>query len=285
MWSCYHAAAIERGLGHFGLRDYDRRNRLVLLLWLLPVGLPLLGAIRGLRQSFTHRRWNEAAQRLFVPYLALLGLYGIVSNNDLKSLEYLYLLLAAVLLAWGKGMPERSAGFRRYVAALLCAFAVTGLYSTLIRERILGIGMHDFYEEKNANLPVVDPFFADMRASQRMDTVVQSLHRAVAENGGPYFFGPRIEMGYALTQHTSPDGLWISWEPGTTIARSAQTTMVERWKIRRFETLVFLKETDGHYETIFYPQQFLDIIQSGYARDDSYPGLTVFHARAMQPNP
>ena len=50
--------------------------------------------------------------------------------------------------------------------------------------------------------------------------------------------------------------------------------MIELWKQHKFNTLIFLK---GDYT--FYPPALLSRINTEYQKDDSYPDITVYHAR------
>jgi hypothetical protein len=52
--------------------------------------------------------------------------------------------------------------------------------------------------------------------------------------------------------------------------------LLENWRSHRFATLIFLKYAGYPY----YSQEFLDIIDREYVRDDkTYPDITVYRLR------
>jgi hypothetical protein len=67
---------------------------------------------------------------------------------------------------------------------------------------------------------------------------------------------------------------------------SAEPQIIQNWKQDRLRTLIFIKDLNyGPLRVIslaysYYPQEFLDIIDHAYVRDDeSYPDITVYRLR------
>ena len=107
-----------------------------------------------------------------------------------------------------------------------------------------------------------------------MRNVIQQIATAKSVNQGPFFFGPRIEFAYAVVGVPSPRHLPLFWQPGTSFARRDEPKMIQSWKQHDFKTLIFLK---GDYT--YYRAALLSYISSEYKKDDSYPDITVYHAR------
>ena len=102
------------------------------------------------------------------------------------------------------------------------------------------------------------------------------MKQALDANPGPYFLGPRIDFNYAVFGLRSPEGFPPTFCPGSWFPISAEPQIIQHWQQDRFETLIFLK--DQGYP--FYPQEFLDIIDRAYVRDDkTYPDITVYRLR------
>jgi hypothetical protein len=66
--------------------------------------------------------------------------------------------------------------------------------------------------------------------------------------------------------------------------RSAEPQLVQYWQQDHLQTLIFIKDElagsaqGGAYT--YYPQEFLDIIDRAYVRDDkTYPDITVYRLR------
>ena len=109
---------------------------------------------------------------------------------------------------------------------------------------------------------------------------------ATTENPGPDFFGPRLDFNYAALGLPSPAHSPAWWEPGTAFAVSDQAHLIQGWQEHQFQTLIFLNSVYAYgtnadkADYYMYPKEFIDVIKSGYVRDNSYPFLTVYHRRA-----
>ncbi|MGH9616519.1 MAG: hypothetical protein ACRD28_07225 [Acidobacteriaceae bacterium] len=199
-------------------------------------------------------------------------LYGMATDNEIKEVECGMLLAAGAVIAFGLRLSSRH--IRRLYVAVVVAVALSGIYMGATRVRVFGIGPHQFFEWRDGNVPVANTFFSDTCASPLMRDVVREVAAAKSINKGPFFFGPRIEFMYAVVGVPSPEHLPVYWQPGTSFARGEEPKLIESWRQRRFNTLVFLK---GDYT--FYSAALLSIIDSEYRRDDSYPNITVYHAK------
>lgn len=273
MLANYHAAAIEHGLTFFGLRSYRSPSKLaLLLLWIAMLALPFAAVLPEYSKLFRQRLWPKLAFLLFFPSLFLITMYGLTTNSDLADLQLVALLVGGTVLLFGIGMPAPRPILRRAYVALLFAMLASDLYAGVMRWRVQGIGPGQFFEWRDAAHSVNSKFFSDLHASGEMSDASDQIKKAISDNQGPFFLGPRLEMGYALNGIPSPDRMPVVWEPGTFFARKDEGKLLQTWEDHRFKTLIFLK---GDYT--FYTPEFMSLIHSDYSSDDRYPELTVYH--------
>ncbi len=270
-------ASYRGGIEHavarrYGLVGMTRLDKLELLGWTLMVAAPLFSLLLPTWKQLRTRQWRTVASYLFLATPLPIALYGMATNSEIKEVECGMLLAAGAVIAFGLRLS--SLNLRRFYIAMVFTVAVSGIYMGATRIRVLGIGPHQFFEWRDGNVPVANKFFKDTYASPAMRNVIQQVEAAKSRNKGPFFFGPRIEFTYAVVGVPSPRHLPLYWQPGTSFARRDEQTMIELWKQHNFNTLIFLK---GDYT--FYPAALLSTINSEYQKDNSYPDITVYHAR------
>ncbi len=276
MLASYHGASLERGgLTKFA---YDQMNHFAQwtgLAWVAVVSLPLLSLLPRAADELHRRDRRGLAYILFFPLSVIIALYGIATNGDYRELDCSVLLAAGAVVTFGMDLPGPL--LRRAYVAILLAGSVSDLYLGAMRARVYTIGPHQFFEWADHGQRVESGFLKDMRVSSVLVHLEQEVARAKTQNAGPYFFGPRIDFNYAVLGLPSPEHLPVWWHPGTAFARRETPHLLQVWQAQGFKTLIFLK---GDYT--FYPPEFMDLIHEGYVEDDSYMGLTVYHARSIR---
>ncbi len=273
MLSSYRGVAKERGpFSSFGFDEFSPGEQALNVLWYFILCLPLLSCIRPMLAELRARRWQAAAGWLFFPLSALVAVYGLRGNGELRDAEATLLVSALGLLAFALRIERLQ--LRRFTLALLCAMAASNLYTGMARHRVYTIGAHNFFEWQDRNHLIATGRFQHMRVSQTFVEVNDEVQQAVRANPGPFFFGPRVDYNYMLLGLPSPTHFPAWWHPGTAFDRSQTTEIIEHWKAQRFPTLIYLKT-----RSTYYPPMFLDAIHSQYIRDDRFPRITVYHLR------
>jgi hypothetical protein len=273
MLATYHGAAKERGaFSKFGYDEYTWGWKHVIQLWYLALCLPLLAVIKPLWLSLRQRDLRAAARWLFFPFTALIAIYGLRGNGELYDMETTALVASLGLLAFA--LPAEGPLLRRFTVALFCGMAASNLYTGIARDRVYTIGPHMFFEWQDADHTIASGPLKHMQVSSTFAEVETQIKDALANNPGPYFFGPRVDYSYMAENVPSPRHFPAWWHPGTAFDRALMPTIVANWDQQRFPTLIFLK---GDYT--FYPPSLLNDLKTEYIRDDRYPRLTVYRRR------
>jgi len=272
MLASYHGASLERGgFSTFGFDEMNHFGKLTALVWVAVLALPLVSLAPRMAQQLQQRSWLEFALSMFFPLAVLIALYGIATNGELRDVECGVLLAAGAVLVFG--MRISGSLMRRVYIAVVFAGTVGDLFLGAIRTRIYTIGSGMFFEWTDNHHRVNSGFLQNMQISSTMQHVEEQVVEAKEQNGGPYFFGPRIDFNYAVLGLPSPEHFAAWWHPGTAFARKDVPQLLEAWKQHHFQTLIFLK---GDYT--YYPEEFTDLIRRDYTQDDRYPEITVYHA-------
>jgi hypothetical protein len=295
MLACYRAAAIERGLSFYGLALYSTRQRVLIFGWALVLGFPIAILLPAMLDAFRRKQWRRLAVLLAFPAIVLITFFGIVTNGEFKDVDAGKLMVASSVVLFGRDMPKASLGLKRFYSGVVCSLLLVSLFYGVTRVRVFGIGPHLFFEWMDADHPVPASLFAHMRSSRRFAAVVEEIGQAVSSNRGPFFMGPRLEMGYALTRLPSPDHWPVIFDPGNVFARRDIGKLLQQWQDRHFRTLIFLKDDYPYYTPEFkalihpngnkddvypyYTPEFKSLIHSNYSQDDAYRELTIYHAR------
>ncbi len=273
MIASYRAVAIERGgFSRFGLVGLTRADEIKLLTWTLVAAAPLLALIGPTLRQMRNRQWRTVALYLFLAATLPITLYGMASDGENKLVECGMLLAAGAVAAFGLRLSGPN--LRRLFVATVFALSVCGIYMGAIRIRVYGLSPHRFFEWRTGNHPVPDKFFRDTYASPLMLNVLREVKAVKSADPGPYFFGPGMEFNYAVFAIPSPSHLPVYWQAGTSFARRDEPRLLELWKQHHFNTLIYMKD-----DYAFYSPAMISLLAAQYQKDDSFPDITVYHAR------
>ena len=278
MLASYRAAAIDRGgLSAFGFNDAKPLDIFRDILCVMALAAPL--SLWGRRFARAMRRMDlrQTAVGLLLPLGPAVSVFAMFSNGELKDVEWPLFIASGALLLFGAsplGDPAANGRLRRFYVAFLCSPMAADLYMGAVRYRVEGIGYHSYFEWRDASHTVDVPFFSNLKASGRFQTVVEEVRQTLKGNPGPVFFGPRMEFSYAAFGVASPTHLPAWWHPGTSFARTDEPALLKNWLNHRFATLIFLKD-----DFVYYSPLFFSMIDALYSRDERYSELTVFHVK------
>ena len=278
MLASYRAAAIDRGgLSTFGFHDAKPLDIFRDILCVMALAAPLWLWERRFAPAIRRLDFRQTALGLLVLLGPAVSAYGMFSNGELKDVEWPLFIASGALLLFGASPlwnPAANGRLRRFYVAFLCSLMAADLYMGAVRYRVEGIGYQSYFEWRDASRPIGVPFFSNLQASGRFQTVVQEVGQALQQNPGPVFFGPRMEFAYAAFGIPSPTHLPLWWHPGTSFARADEPAILREWLNHRFATLIFLKD-----DSTFYSPSFLSLIAGLYTIDERYSELTVLHAK------
>lgn len=277
MLHAYRSVAGERGFGAFGFSHMDDYEQYTSLCWIPMLCLPLFALLPRIWTQLRERRWRGAGFSLFFFLGPVIAAYGVATNGELHQVECTVLLAAGAVVAFGMRL-NRAKVVRIYIAFLVAA-AAGDLYQGAQRLRVYGVGQHTFFEwQDNRNL-IQSGFLKNMRVSSTLIGDERQIERAMGENPGPYWFGPRLDFNNAVFALPMAEHLPVWWHPGTAFARGDVAGLIQTWEGDRFQTLIFLKG-DPKNDYIYYPPEFLDVMRRDYIADERYPFLTVYRRRA-----
>lgn len=284
MVTSYLSVAKAHGSTHsaFGFNLLNRLEQHWSLYWIGFLSIPLLGLFpKGYRLLRT-RDWRGIGLALMMPVSCFIAWYGLLVNSEFRDTECTLLLVAIGVLAFG--VRWNGPFLRRFTIAVLCASIAGDLYYGVARLRIYPIGPGVFFQWRDNQHRMDSGFFKNMRVAEGMVQVQQDVSDVLKHNPGPYFFGTRLDYNYAAFGVPSPEHFPAWWQPGTAFPVSAESSLIDRWKQDRFQTLVFLKHGfAGNDDTMFYtfyPPEWMDAIRNNYVADnETYPTLTVYHRR------
>lgn len=273
MLATYHGAAKERGaFSSFGYDEYTQGWKRIIQLWYFALCLPLLAVVKPVRLALEQRDFRTAARWFFFPLAALVAIYGLRGNGELYDMEATALVASLGLLAFA--LPAEGPLLRRFTVALFCGMIASNLYTGIARDRVYTVGPHMFFEWQDANHTLTAGPLKHMQVSETFAEVQDQIQQALANNPGPYFFGPRVDYSYMAQGLPSPRHFPAWWHPGTAFDRALMPTIVANWEQQHYPTLIFLK---GDYT--FYPPSLLNDLKTEYIRDDRYPRLTIYRRR------
>jgi hypothetical protein len=274
--------SVARGWSTNGYATWGPFERHSSLFWASVLSLPLLGALPKLGMQVWQRDWRGMASTLLFPLSLLVATYGLLTNGDFRDLECTALLAAGGVITFG--LRWNGILLRRVTIAILCASIAGDLYYGAARTFVYLGGPHLFFEWQDNEHRIDGGFLKNMRVGAPMIEVEREVKRALDANPGPYFLGPRIDFNYAVFGLPSPERFPPAWCPGSWFPISAEPQIIQDWQQDRLRTLIFIKDglagsPRGNAYT-YYPQEFLDIIDRAYVRDDeTYPDITVYRLR------
>src|ERR1017187_5480805 len=287
MLASYLSVAKQHGGLHskYEFRALSSFERHSALAWIGVLSIPLLGLVPKAVKQIGDRDWRGVGLTLLLSFSLLIALYGLLTNGEFRDAECTVLLAACGVITFG--LRWNGPFLRRLYVAIVCASIVGDLYYGAVRTRVYGVGPHVFFEWQDNQHRIDSGFLRNMRVSAQMVEVESEVKQALEANPGPYFFGTRVDFNYAVFELRSPEGFPAWWHPGTAFALSDEPQIIRRWRQNRFQTLIFMKEGFGEYSAgmfyTYYPQEFLDAINSDYVRDDHYPDITVYHRLKAEP--
>jgi hypothetical protein len=289
MLTSYLGVAARRGsisarLAYAALSPFERHSS---VFWVSVLSLPLLGALPKLVKQIGQRDWRGVASTLLFPLTLLVVIYGVQTNGDFRDLECTALLAAGGVITFG--LRWNGTVLRRITIAILCASIAGDLYYGAARTFVYLGGPHMFFEWQDNEHRIDSGFLKNMRVGAPMIEIEREVKQALDTNPGPYFLGPRLDFNYAAFGLPSPEGYPVTWAPETMFPLSAEPQIIQNWKQDRLRTLIFIKDlSHGRLRVLglaysYYPQEFLDIIDHAYVRDDeSYTDITIYRLR--EPN-
>jgi hypothetical protein len=229
------------------------------------------------RTAMAARDRRRAAFLLLLLAGPCISSLAMVSNGDIKDVDWPLVICSGVLLLREVVRNPRFGArwmmlVRVYACAVL-ALSLTDLYLGATRYRVLLIGTHRFFEWQEPLLNPGPSFFPEMRAGPQLRRAMTDIAQVLRENPGTVFFGPRLEFAYAAFGAPSPKDLPIWWDPGTAFAQEDEPALVEIWRQRHFQTLIFLED-----DFTYYPDLLVALIHSTYTREVR-PGIWVFHRK------
>jgi hypothetical protein len=222
-----------------------------------------------------HRR-NTLAVALAVSLL-FIGVYSALTNCEAQSVSWPLLMFGTAILTYD---PSFARLFKpRFLLLYLSILALIGVYLFglgYIRNRIEIVGNRKFYEDYLAPNPVSDnPVFRGLRTGPRFQTVLAQIKQVLdGPNSHNVFFGPRMEFGYAAFNRPSPTGLPLWWHPGSSFGLADEQRILQEWKSKNFDCLVFLK-----HDFTRYSPELMKILHADYTFVESASELTVLYRK------
>ena len=275
----YRAAAIDRGSPTIQL--FSGAGTVDKLRAALSVGClfaPFFTWWRPFIAAVRKADTDVVCRSLLLAVAPLISLYGMLSNTELKDVDLPLFICAGAVLLFGPsgtvGSQKRRPRLSRFYVAFLCALMASDLYMGARRYRVETIGFHTFYYWNDSGPVRNIRFFPNLQASARFRATLDQIGQVLRRDPGPVFFGPRMEFAYAAFGLQSPKHIPVWWHPGSSFSFAQYPSVLEAWRNDRFRTLVFLKDDFTRYSP-----EFLELINSTYSIDESYPDLTIFHTK------
>jgi len=267
------------------LQDLSPTEQRLSLIGLVLVTLPVASSIWPVRRLASVGRTGGLALVAFIA-----GLYGFLTNGELKLVDLPLLLLASTVFVSyqppSEGLVARPAlvlryGWGRYVKLLTVVLVAIGLTQGITRDRVKAIGPGAFFESQLVPEPIHNPFFRGLRTGRIFQSVLAQVGQTVGRYPGAHvYFGPRMQWGYAAFGLPSPVGQPIWWHPGVSLASSDVGFYLDRWSAAEFDVLVFWYNARANVTDFTYmPQAFLDRIGMAYREDDSLSEMTLYFKR------
>jgi len=266
-----------RGLPSFlYLSHGDGEIAAAMVLFILVLGISTF-------RSMAAGKRHVSRESMLLGAAALAGTYGIATDAEAVFVD---LALIVVVFCYFVMSYERDAEPRRRdegaisphvgvnnvrAVAALCGFClVMGLGLGWERSKVAGIG--PFFERAPLREVTSVPFFESLKAGPWFQRILQQMQSIVAANPGrKFFFGTRLEFGYAAFGKPSPRGLPVWWHPGTSYPLRSEGAIVRRFQESKFDVLIFARN-----DFTRTPAGIVAVMSTEYTRDDRYPDLTVF---------
>ncbi len=229
----------------------------------------------------------------------------IATNNDFKTIDTLYpLMLIALALP---GVKRRPPLYLWGSIGLICTLFLLGLGLAfgLTRARVFSMGAGLFGEGTPPTHVIQDPaFFRGLETEDRLFRVLEQIGHVVqaptaSSSHSKFFFGPRLEFGYAAYDQPFPKGLPLWWEKVPSSHLGGQYPMglvssdflvgpsrwlpddapfdprVQRFIDEQFTTCIFVRGFSRIADMTFMPPNLRGYIYEHYRMTD-YPDIVVF---------
>ena len=201
----------------------------------------------------------------------LAGLYGFLTNDDLKLVDIPLTVIGTMILAAkpdGKraGRLEYASEWKQAITLLLMSLTLTGGAQAVMRQRVHLTGYGTFFENEVMSDPSPGDFFQGGLAGQNLWTSAQEIGSLCgSENPGSIFFGPWLEWAYAAFKVPPPKGLPLLWDPGVSFPTEDEGRYEQKWFDAKFDHVVFLAPPSQ------VPAEFLAKIDENYVADPRFP--------------
>ncbi len=195
---------------------------------------------------------GSAVSRVFLLFCFIAGVYGYLTNNDLKFVDLPILLVGGILLLSGPGEnPLHLAlpgDWNRYFLLLCIWFSCIGFSEGAVRNRIKGIA--DFFDFTVDPRPFNVPFFDGLRAGPSLHHVVDDIAAVVSSGDtSSIYFGNDLQWAYPAFHIPSPTGQPIFWVKGVAFAAADEPRLIQDWLSRRFNPVLLM--TARYYDDAF----------------------------------
>jgi hypothetical protein len=286
MLKSYLSVAKNRGSigARFGYSELSRFERRSAFCWIALLSLPLVGLVPMTIRLLGRKDWKGIALNAFLVVGLLVAIYGLATNGEFRDVACTVLLAAGGVVTFGLRCNGKF--LRRVYIAILCAGIAGDLYFGAARIRVYSVGIHLFFEWQDNQQRIDTGFLKNMRVSSKLIEVEREAKLAIDTNPGPYFLGTRVDFNYAVFGLPSPEQFPAWWHPGTSFPFSDQLRIIRAWEDDRFQTLIFLKSSLPRSQSAsysYYPQDFFDVIDRDYVRDEGYPEITIYRRRITKP--
>lgn len=216
------------------------------------------------------RRWPF----LFACALSFLTCIEMICTNaELKSVDLIVLLVTLVLLLLPASESTISrAATRQTLITLLTLFGVWSGFFGASHIRVLKSCQDCFYEPLPTR-EIKEGFFTGLTASPRLLAVQQQVGDVLTRfPERKVFFGPRMEIEYAVFDEPLIPGLPVQWDAGTQYSQGREEEMSAVFKMQDPDLLIFMKHEYVRFGTVAAYIQHSPL----YTVYDDYPDLTIY---------
>jgi len=199
------------------------------------------------------------------------GVYGFLTNNDLKLCDIpLELVSGILLIGYSPGEPSKLTlplKWRPYIYTLLTVLTFASVAQAVTRHRVQVMGYGLFFEYPLRDKPLSIDFFRGLRAGNNLEAVIERASDLCRRSGeGPVFFGPRLQWAYAAFKIPAPVNEPAFWQPGAYFAREDEPRYTRRWFQTGYNAAMFL-------DFLYYSPEFVKTLNDLYQIDSTFPSV------------
>lgn len=217
-------------------------------------------------------------------FVLLAGLYGFITNSEQKLVDAPPGRCAALLLAADLRSARLSTAgplfqlplwWNRYLALVCVVLGGVALAQGTARDRIQSIGPVQFFEWDDSRHIIRDGFFKGVHCGDVFDEMLKEVTAVANRNpSSTFWFGPRMQWGYAAFDKPSPLHEPVIWDPDTMFDNSHREIYFNNFLQNRLQILILFKNDLTHYT-----QEEVQRISQLYNVDQSFPALTVLRLK------